>query len=32
MGSKGTQQTNTAQSQSYAPTGAGYIQNALQQG
>ena len=32
MGSKGSQTTNTSQSQNYAPTGAGYIQNALQQG
>jgi hypothetical protein len=32
MGSKGTQTSNTVQNQSYAPAGAGYIQNALQQG
>jgi hypothetical protein len=32
MGAKGTQTTQTAQQQSYAPTGAGYIQNALNQG
>jgi hypothetical protein len=32
MGSKGSQTTNTAQSQTYAPAGAGYIQNALNQG
>jgi hypothetical protein len=32
MGSKGSQNSQTAQAQTYAPTGAGYIQNALQQG
>src|SRR5258707_758787 len=30
MGSKGSNTTNTSQQQTYAPAGAGYVQNALQ--